>query len=492
MVWSSVTYGNDKFVAIANGYYVAAYSIDGINWIRMSLPRTLQWKDVTYGDGKFVAVARSSQYAAYSTDCINWTETVLPKKNDYVAVTYGDGKFVAIADETHEAAYSTDGINWMETVIPRDEDWCYVTYGDGKFVAISDSKYATYSTDGINWIETVMPFDGNWRSITYGDGKFVATAESKYAAYSTDGINWTETVMPRDSDWLDVTYGDGKFVAVSGYSSQYAAYSTDGISWTETVMPFNDDWTIVTYGDGKFVAVVVNSQIMAYSTDGINWKIDTAALIQNEEYKTEEIRSLLLDGYSVPAPEIAKAGQVMIVKAVDPITNKPTEWEPVDLLYAYRPNNCIVLRDETSGYEYIVNMQNGNLASSCKLANIQVTTAPTKTDYIDGELFDKTGMIITATYYDGTTKVIDNYTHDKYVLSGKDIIIRYEEYGIVYATTISASNFTIVPFDPAIHLIDFNYSQLSDNFYLSSWKHTLNGEPSTEMIIPNHPQIVLW
>jgi hypothetical protein len=37
------------------------------------------------------------------------------------------------------------------------------------------------------------------------------------------------------------------------------------------------------------------------------------------------------------------------------------------------------------------------------LSGIAVTTAPTKTTYTAGEDFDPTGMVVTATFTDGTT-----------------------------------------------------------------------------------------
>lgn len=46
-----------------------------------------------------------------------------------------------------------------------------------------------------------------------------------------------------------------------------------------------------------------------------------------------------------------------------------------------------------------------------EVASIAVTTAPTKTSYTAGESFDATGMVITATYTDTTTKVVTGYTY---------------------------------------------------------------------------------
>ena len=47
------------------------------------------------------------------------------------------------------------------------------------------------------------------------------------------------------------------------------------------------------------------------------------------------------------------------------------------------------------------------------VTSIAITKQPNKLTYVEGEVFDKTGMEVTATYSDNTTKVITNYNVDK-------------------------------------------------------------------------------
>ncbi len=64
------------------------------------------------------------------------------------------------------------------------------------------------------------------------------------------------------------------------------------------------------------------------------------------------------------------------------------------------------------------------------LTNIKVTKAPRKTTYTEGEKFDKTGMVVTAEYSDGTSKEITNYTYTPngaLKVTDKKIIISYTE-----------------------------------------------------------------
>ena len=128
-------------------------------------------------------------------------------------------------------------------------------------------------------------------------------------------------------------------------------------------------------------------------------------------------------------------------------------------------------------------MKNGNLVSSYACDHIELTAMPTKTNYIRGEAFDTTGMIVIAVMSDGYTNVIENYSYTEYVMSD-NIEIQYVEVGIVHTLSIPV---TITEFDPTVALIDFEYTANDNGTYtITAWKETLNGEPSTEMFIPDN------
>lgn len=66
------------------------------------------------------------------------------------------------------------------------------------------------------------------------------------------------------------------------------------------------------------------------------------------------------------------------------------------------------------------------------LESLKITTPPTKTDYLTGETFEKAGMKVQATYADGSTKEISDYT---YAPTGKltdqtYVTISYTEKGV--------------------------------------------------------------
>ena len=96
----------------------AAYSTDGTTWTQTTISETSgPWSSVCYGNGKFVAICgyifaeQSSNAFAYSTDGINWTEgTISETSRNWNSICYGNDKFVAVADSGY-FAYSTGVLN---------------------------------------------------------------------------------------------------------------------------------------------------------------------------------------------------------------------------------------------------------------------------------------------------------------------------------------------------------------------------------------------
>ena len=336
MNWSSIAYGNGKFVTVAMLYSKAAYCDDDLNWKYATLPSAAWWFSIAYGNGKFVIVSYDNSTAsAYSEDGITWTASTLPSSADWRSVTYGNGKFVAVAQNSTTAAYSEDGITWTAATLPSSQRWSSVTYGNGKFVVVSqDSTVAAYSTDGISWTAATLPSSVTWFSVTYGNGKFVAVAyNSDTAAYSADGITWTAATMPSRANWSSITYGNGKFVTIADNSTT-AAYSEDGITWIQTTLPSSEHWQSVAYGNGKFVAVVNASTTVAYSRDGIHWKTELTLISQNGKDVTSDTLNALNH-----TPDLSQADptQIDYVKGVirqeslpegyPYVTKKVIEWD---------------------------------------------------------------------------------------------------------------------------------------------------------------------
>lgn len=76
------------------------------------------------------------------------------------------------------------------------------------------------------------------------------------------------------------------------------------------------------------------------------------------------------------------------------------------------------------------------------LKSIAITTPPTKTTYTAGETFDPSGMVVTATYSDGTTAAVTDYSvSPSAALTVYDttITVSYTEDDVAKTTTVNIS-----------------------------------------------------
>ena len=180
---SSTTY--HVTVAGGAGSTVSAYSSNGGDtWLAMGSLPAGNWTSVAFGNGRFVAVSNGT-VSAFSTTGTGWTNGGGLVSANYVSIAYGSGpaKFVAIAGgstgTSQATAYSADGVSWTAGTLPALAYWTSITYGNGRFVAVAQGSTATaYSLDGITWTTpaTVLPQVSAWSNIKYGQGTFLATA----------------------------------------------------------------------------------------------------------------------------------------------------------------------------------------------------------------------------------------------------------------------------------------------------------------------------
>ena len=81
--------------------YVATREIvsGGTTWTSRTSATSNSWTSVTYGNGLFVAVAQSGtgNRVMTSPDGITWTSRTSAADNEWMSVTYGNGLFVAVA-----------------------------------------------------------------------------------------------------------------------------------------------------------------------------------------------------------------------------------------------------------------------------------------------------------------------------------------------------------------------------------------------------------
>ena len=180
-------------------------------------------------------------------------------------------------------------------------------------------------------------------------------------------------------------------------------------------------------------------------------------------------------------------------------SNKQSDWNQMDETAKDYIHNkplisrtSIILVDEVNGLEYVISMRNGSLVSRCVTSEIALSVAPSKTSYFEDDIFDPTGMVVTAMCADGATvDITDNIIYSTAPLTTDmtSIQVSYVEGGRTFTINIPI---TVAAFDPAVVLKDFTYTDNGDGTYtITDWKQTYNGVSSTELIVPNSSRIIV-
>lgn len=78
--------------------------------------------------------------------------------------------------------------------------------------------------------------------------------------------------------------------------------------------------------------------------------------------------------------------------------------------------------------------------TNTELTGIEITTPPSKIEYVEGETFDSTGMVVTANYSDGSAEAVTDYTVDKtepLTVSDTVVTVSYEGFTATVNITVT-------------------------------------------------------
>ena len=101
-----------RFVSLTNAEN-ARWSDNGSAWTEVTLPFVGTMTSLTAGNNRFIATATREAKVASSLTGITWTEVALPLTADWQDSVYGNGKFVLVATDTDIVASSADGVTWI-------------------------------------------------------------------------------------------------------------------------------------------------------------------------------------------------------------------------------------------------------------------------------------------------------------------------------------------------------------------------------------------
>jgi|GEM_PF-2789315 len=210
--YTSVVYGQDKFVAIGYGPETIVYSSDGINWTAADISAfsigALNF--IGFAAGFFIVIgldaAETACLVLRSQDGITWTAAATPPvdpaglQNQFYTLAYGNGKWVSTVNGSYNSRSSVssdNGNHWTTySAVPAALlDAQVLCFGNGKFVAPVQNAILT-SSDGETWTTInfhASPPNINWDFVAFGNERFVLVSRDGYVAWSQDLLIWTFT-----------------------------------------------------------------------------------------------------------------------------------------------------------------------------------------------------------------------------------------------------------------------------------------------------------
>jgi hypothetical protein len=294
------------WIAVGDGTYKIATSIDGINWTGVNTSvfngaegvayNSLRPNTITFPTNRIVAVGSGGNQIVYSPDGNAWTAvTPSPFSTQGTGVAWNGSIWVAVgvgAASNNSIAYSLDnGISWLAPTTwtnPFSSGGNGIAWNGSMWVAVGTS--ATYnianSSDGINWTSVVSPFTTSGNSVAWDGIKWIAVGQgTQTMATSSDGITWTSVpTTPFTTSGNGIAWNGSMWVAVgSSGGAAILAHSTDGIlTWTIVTLspPFSTQGKCVAWNGSMWVAGGDSggNGAIAYSTTGTIWTMTVASV----------------------------------------------------------------------------------------------------------------------------------------------------------------------------------------------------------------------
>jgi hypothetical protein len=209
--WTGVAFGHGVFAAVSSVGTLDTSS-NGVTWTqRFWRPRN-SFSSITYGDGRFIAVDAAQGDVLMSLDGIHWSLIQKPLIGavpapagglHFRSVAYGNGNFVAFGDSasgTQYVATSVFGYVWALHPYSSTQAIDSVTFGCGSFVAAGESTGTangiSSSSTGATWTTTPVTTTAasNWTSVSYGSGRYVAVDSAGDVALSRSNADCAGSV----------------------------------------------------------------------------------------------------------------------------------------------------------------------------------------------------------------------------------------------------------------------------------------------------------
>jgi len=179
--WTGVTFGAGRFVAVGSDGRIST-STDGVDWRTTWEHSRFDFTSIAYGNGRFIAVDQRQGDDLVSLDGLGWSfYPITTAGQRWSGVAFGDGNFVAFDNSRRDVvASSVLGYAWSSHVHAHAQIINAAAYGCDTFVALGHATTAPgrffTSPSGASWASAELPVDplARWTAVAYGSSRFVA------------------------------------------------------------------------------------------------------------------------------------------------------------------------------------------------------------------------------------------------------------------------------------------------------------------------------
>ena len=393
---------------------------------------------------------------AYGTNKSGETESICEKyKLDKTKPVIGSIVFSGkqglnnwfVSDVTVNVTESTDALSGIDNNIlsPSETSITKDTKGTKVILTTKDNAGNTTTKEYIikmdktaPTIEMVNPTNGNWTNknieITSNFSDNISGIVPSSLAWSDDNTNWHNYSNTSTTTFKDTWSGEGNrtgYNRVCDYAGNCSTTSTpiridktnpivgelvvaSGTLGTNGWYTSNVVFSVKNGSDALSGHGSTTSSISSITTNtkGTNVVVTTKDKAGNSTAKTYTFKVDKNAPTITPKYSTVTIGSISEVNVSDLfIINYSISGGYVtcnvnktkDIKAVNNPLRCTATGGNGLIAEAKINVKN-------QLASIAVTTPPNKTLYSVGSAFDKTGMVVTAYYKDGTSKVVTNYT----------------------------------------------------------------------------------
>ncbi len=276
-----------------------------------------------------------------------------------------------------------------------------ITYTDGKTVSVDATLQMLAELDVNRTGMQAIHF-------AYGGQKTEETVNIEVIPRAITSIS--VSALPEKT-----TYVQGQTVNPDG--GILTIYYNDATSETVTLDKAQLSYT--TDQPGTVIATVeYQGHTTTFTIEVIERKVQSLSLVKPQKLSYIEGQSLDLTGMKVTA-----------------VYNDGTSEIIEDFTYeGYQPTigtHTVTVTYEECKVEFTVSVV------AKKMIGIQVTKLPTKLTYLEGEVFDPAGMVVTAQYNNGTSETIEEYNVSGYDSAPGSKIIRVEYQGKSVTFTVN-------------------------------------------------------